>query len=258
MASTIIAFAQKGQHIGVEPFRILQEGEMADIRLHDEPGIGDCSGHEPRILEFDRLVMVAIDDPNRQVDRAQGLRGEIGLGRPHVVDVVEKGIIAARCWREFGIFAPRPSDEPVENGALARVFQATRIAIGGKGEEAAQPLGMMNGDIKAENGTVAPADDRRPLDGQKIHEPENISRHEIIAERPCVAAGASVAATVHEYDTVMLGEHRHLVAPVGGIGEAAMQKDDGRALAEFRIPDFNAIDRCKPAMERMRQNGRRR
>src|ERR1700712_3338058 len=74
---------QKMQHVGVELLWILQEGEVADRRLQQQSGVWDVGGHELGVFPFDRLIVVAIDDPGRHGDRLQLLGGPVRLRGPH-------------------------------------------------------------------------------------------------------------------------------------------------------------------------------
>ena len=145
-----------------------------------------------------------------------------------------------------------------EDRALGDVLDAARVGVGGKGEQLRQPLGMVDGDVEADDGAVAPADDRGLVDLERVHQAEHVRGHQVVAEGLVVARAAAVAAAVHHDDAVVLGQHRHLVAPVVGVGQPAMQQDDRRAAAELAYQIADAVDRRVAALRRRRQRRRRR
>jgi len=110
---------------------------------------------------------------------------------------------------------------------------------------------MMDRDVEAENGAVAPADDRRLLDLQIIHEGQHVRGHQVIAIGLIVAGAAPMAAAIHHDDAIGLRERGHLQAPIVRIAEAAMEHDHRLALAEGRIPDLDAVDRRVAALRRL-------
>jgi hypothetical protein len=79
--------------------------------------------------------------------------------------------------------------------------------------------------------------------------------HQVIAIRARIAGAAAVTATVHQDHGMMRRDSGNLVAPVAGIGEAAVQEDHGRTLAVDRVVDLDAVsfgfaaavcgDRCR-------------
>ena len=81
---------------------------------------------------------------------------------------------------------------------------------------------MIDGDVEPDNRPVAPADDGCLGNRQKIHEPEHVGRHKVIAERLAIARAAPMATAVHDNDLVALGQHRHQIAPIVRVGEPAV------------------------------------
>src|SRR5271167_1277860 len=69
---------QEVQYVAGELPGVLQKREMADLRLQQQPCIGDRVRHELGVLALDRLVVVGVDDPGRHGDAAQLFRGEMG------------------------------------------------------------------------------------------------------------------------------------------------------------------------------------
>jgi hypothetical protein len=53
---------KKKHHVGGELLGVLKKGEMSDLVLQQQTGIGDLSGYELGILALDRLVVIGIDD----------------------------------------------------------------------------------------------------------------------------------------------------------------------------------------------------
>jgi hypothetical protein len=80
-------------------------------------------------------------------------------------------------------------------------------------------------EIDAENAAIAPADDVGLRDLQHIHQRHDIVGHQIIAVRARIARAAAVAAAVHQDHGMMRRHGRDLVAPVVGVGKAAMQEN---------------------------------
>ena len=58
------------QHVHVELLRILQERKV-HFGFRQQAAVRDMRRHELGILAFDRLVVVAINDPGRNGDRVQ-------------------------------------------------------------------------------------------------------------------------------------------------------------------------------------------
>src|SRR6202011_5291337 len=56
---------EKLQQSRVEPGRILQEGEMTDVRQNHQPSGRDRSRDVFGVFAFDRLVMISLDTPHR-------------------------------------------------------------------------------------------------------------------------------------------------------------------------------------------------
>src|SRR5438034_11725747 len=117
---------------------------------------------------------------------------------------------------------------------------------------------MMYRDVEAQYGAIAPAHNGRSLDLQIIHDGDHVRSHQVIPIGLLVAWAAAMSPAIHDDDPIALVEDRHLEPPIVRIGEAAVKKDHGFALAELRVPDSHPIDGGIAAMRRLRQAWRRR
>ena len=133
-----------------------------------------------------------------------------------------------------------------------------RIRIRREGEQPADPLRVLHRDVEADDRAVAPADDRRLFDLEMVEQGDHVRGHQIVAIRLLIAAAAAVAAAVHDDDLIMPLQRADLVAPVIGIGEAAMQQHDRLAAAERCVPDLDAVDGREAALRCLGQGRRRR
>ena len=99
-----------------------------------------------------------------------------------------------------------------------------------KAKSLVSALGMVHGDVEADDAAIAPADDRGLIDLQMVHQREHVRGHEVVAVGLLDARAAAVAAAVHDDHPIVLGQRRHLIAPVVGVAEAAVQQDHGSPL----------------------------
>ena len=95
---------------------------MADVRLNEQPGARDLPCHEQGILAFDRLVVVAIDNPDRHSDGLKLFCGKVRLRRPHLGDFIKECLVLVRRWRKLFILLLRPRDKTGEDGLWPMSF----------------------------------------------------------------------------------------------------------------------------------------
>src|ERR1700716_527491 len=93
---------KKMQDGEVELPRVLQKREMACIRQDQQPRVRDRRGDRIGVLAFYRLVMIAVNDEDRRVDRLQLRVAPVRLLRPHRADLRDKRIILL--WRRRLLF----------------------------------------------------------------------------------------------------------------------------------------------------------
>ncbi len=115
---------------------------------------------------------------------------------------------------------------------------------------------MIDRDVQADDRSVAPADERRPLDLQEVHHAEHVGGHQVVPEGLLVARASPVAAAVHDDDLIALRQRRHLVAPVVGVPEPAVEQDHRFAVTEDGVPDLDAVHRRIPAARGLGQRRR--
>ena len=115
-------------------------------------------------------------------------------------------------------------------------------------------------EVEADDAAVAPADDVGFGDFQMVHQRHDVVGHQIVAVGPRVAGAAAMAAAVHQNDGVMSRDRRHLLAPIIGIGEPAMQEDHRRAVTVDRVVNVDAVDThlAAPASSERRRRRRQR
>ena len=101
---------------------------------------------------------------------------------------------------------------------------------------------MPQREVDPDDAAVAPAHDVRLRDLENVHQRHDVVGHQVVAVRPRVAGAAAVAAAVHQDDGVTRRHRRNLIAPVVGVGQAAVQEDHRRALAVDRVVDIDAVD----------------
>src|SRR5262249_467424 len=99
---------QKMQKNAIELLVILQKSEMTYAGQEQQSGIWDYSGHEFGILALDRLVVIAVNDPDRYCNCGKLLGGEIWLCRPHSGYLVEERFVRLWRWRDLLVFRLRP------------------------------------------------------------------------------------------------------------------------------------------------------
>src|SRR5580700_239787 len=102
---------------------------------------------------------------------------------------------------------------------------------------------MMDGDVQSENGAIAPADDGSFSKFQEVHDRQYVRGHQIVAEGFAIARATPMTATVHDHDLIMRSQNRDQLAPIVGIGEAAVQKNNWHPAAKRCVPYFNAVNR---------------
>src|SRR5450631_3351977 len=101
---------------------------------------------------------------------------------------------------------------------------------------------MANGEVEAEDGTVAPAHHVGLGDVQRVKQCDDVVGHEIVAVRAGVARAAAVAAAIHDDDSAARSESLDLTAPIVRVGEAAVQQDDRRTVADRGVIEADAVD----------------
>src|SRR5215467_4109974 len=67
-------------------------------------GSGDQRRHQVGVLALDRLIVVGVDDPYGHRNSLQLCIGEVGLGRPHVLDVSDELFELTGSRRELRVF----------------------------------------------------------------------------------------------------------------------------------------------------------
>src|SRR5580704_6190588 len=142
----------------------------------------------------------------------------------------------------LGIFMTGAVDISGESRVLLDALNhAGGDRVGGEGEDLADAILVAHREVKPKDAAVAPADDVGLWDLQHIHERDDIVGHEVIAVRARIASAAAVTATVHQDHGMMRRDGWNLVAPIVGIGEAAVQENHRRTLAVNRVVDLDAI-----------------
>jgi hypothetical protein len=88
------------------------------------------------------------------------------------------------------------------------------------------------GQLERDARTVTPAGEARPVDPEGVHDRQHVRGHAVVRIGAVVAGAATVAAAVDQ-DGAVAGRQdgRHLIAPVAGMAEAAMQQNHRRAVA---------------------------
>ncbi len=133
-------------------------------------------------------------------------------------------------------------DEGGEGRVLLDILHDARgPGVGGEGEHLADPVLVPESEVDADDAAVAPSDDVRLRDLERVHQRNDVVRHQIVSVRPCVARRAAVAAAVHQDHGVARRDRGNLIAPVVAVGETAVQENDGRALAIDRVVDPDPV-----------------
>jgi hypothetical protein len=78
---------------------------------------------------------------------------------------------------------------------------------------------MPDGQVEADDGAVAPADDGGLVDLQRVEQREDVIGHQVVAEWPLVARAAPVTAAIYQHHSVRPRQGACLVAEIIGIGE---------------------------------------
>ena len=216
-------------------------------------GRGDIFG----MVALDRLVMVAVDDEDRRVDRLELIVASISADRPHPADMVDERVIFLGRRGIAGIFMTGALDDiRRRSGSSRALFHAGGDGVGGEGEHLADPVLVAHREVEPKDAPVAPADDVGLRDLQRIHQRHDVVGHQFIAVRARVAGRTAMAAAVHQ-DHGMVGGDRGPIAPIVGVGEAAVQEDHRRTLAVDRIIDLIPLASASPLVGRDRRGRRR-
>jgi hypothetical protein len=117
---------------------------------------------------------------------------------------------------------------------------------------------MTDAEIKSKDGAVAPADHIGLGDVQCVQQRDHIISHQVVAVGTGVACAPAMAAAIHHDDSVVRRECLDLVAPIVGVRQAAMQKDDRRTMADGGVVEADAVDFGMAAMLPGHGSGRRR
>ena len=75
---------------------VLQKGEMADVGQDQQPRMRDRRGDIFGVLALDRLVVIAVDDEDRRVDRLELRVAPVRLLGPHLADLSDEGVVVLR------------------------------------------------------------------------------------------------------------------------------------------------------------------
>ena len=168
--------------------------------------------------------------------------GPVGLDEPHLADLIDEGGVFVRRRRERGVFLARARDESGEGRVLLDILDDARgPGVGGEGEHLADPVLVPEREVDADDAAVAPADDVRLRDLERVHQRHDVVGHQIVAVRPRVARRAAVAAAVHQDHGVARRDRGNLIAPIVAVGETAVQENDRRAAAIDRVVDLDAV-----------------
>jgi hypothetical protein len=191
-----------------------------------ELGAGNEFRHLLCMRAFDAFVMLAVGDHRRYGDLGELLRLVVRLRCPHVADLLDEGVVFLRRRRQTLIVLADLLDVTAEGGVGGDILaQATDIVIGPEGIELGQSLGMVHGDVEADDSAVAPADQRGLVDLEIVHECDDVGGHQRVTVGLRGARAAAMAAAVGRDYLEVFCEGRDLVAPDIGMGEAAMQHD---------------------------------
>src|SRR5580700_4117708 len=102
---------------------------------------------------------------------------------------------------------------------------------------------MMDGDIEADDGAIAPPHDGSLRDVQSIHQRNHITRHQVISDGFGIESAAAMTTAIDHDHFKTRGKRRDLKAPIIRIGEAAVQENYGRSLTKRGVPEADAIHR---------------
>ena len=121
----------------------------------------------------------------------------------------------------------RPGEAAIDHGARLHDLRAARIHVARKEEHARGTGWRAGGQHERDARTVAPAGEARAVDAECVHDREYVRGHALVGIGAVVARAAAMAAAVDQDGAIAdRQDGRHLIAPVAGMAQAAMQKDD--------------------------------
>src|ERR1700694_180762 len=205
------------------------------------------------MLPLDSCVVLAIHRPYRYPNLAELHLRPIWLVFPHLGDLIVKGGILPRSCGELRIFSAGARNKGGEGGVLLHiVLEPGGRSIGAECEYTSHPLGMTHRQVEADDSSVAPTDNGRFVDFQRVEQRDDIVCHQIVGKRSLITRAAPVTTAVHQDHTVRLREGASLVAEIVGIGKSSVQQHDGRASADLSMKDSNSVDRVAGVSARKR------
>jgi hypothetical protein len=130
----------------------------------------------------------------------------------------------------------------IDDGRGLKGLGTAWVHVAAKEEHTRRALRRLHGQGERNTSTVAPADERRVVDAQHIHDGPHIRCHARIGVRLCVACASAVPTAINDDGPVARShECRNLIPPIAAMAEPAMQQDHRPADAEGRIPDAGAV-----------------
>src|SRR5258708_3312564 len=158
--------------------RALQKRKMARIRQDQQPRVRNRPRDIVGVLASDRLVMIAVDDEDRRVDRLELRIAPVRLFCPHLAYLTDKGIILFGRRRLPFIFVAGAFNVGGKGRVLLYAFLDARgRGVGRKCENLADPFLVAHGEIDTDNASVAPSHDIGLGEFEIIHQRNDVVGH---------------------------------------------------------------------------------
>lgn len=122
---------------------------------------------------------------------------------------------------------------------LHRLGPGAPVQPGTEQHQAADPAWSGERDVDAVAAAHGAADQQCPLDGEGVHQGEEVLGVGVFPHR---VGGVAVAAPVVAHDPVVLREVLELVVPHAPVGQGGVREDDGRPVAFVVVGEPGAVD----------------
>src|ERR1700722_19789075 len=150
------------------------------------------------MIELDNLVMLAVRNRRRRLDRLELLLGKIRLSMPHRSEAAHELRPFLRMRREARVLALCPCDIGCKDLRLGAIWNKPgQRAVGAKCEQLRHQIWFGQSELKSGDRTVAPADDGHKWLFDRGEELFHILCKKVVTELVRGHRASPVAARIH-------------------------------------------------------------